>query len=133
MPRRKKMSEAETAKAAEEHWGQIVSIWLTCRNALPRELMELIRHFHTQFYNMAEKYGLQPGHVAVAMSHVLAPVVATHEERRPEHADPDDWTRAIYAAITDAIIVAHALLKAVDEGRIIADEATEQLIRRPLH
>lgn len=124
MPRKRNSS---FEKAREEHWAKTVKLWTEARNTIPREVMEFIGEFHATFFMLAEQQKLSPPQVTVALSTLFAPIVMEHNAHPPPDGDRDEWLRAIYGAIVDSIVVAHALLVAVDEGRVVADHDTETL------
>lgn len=111
----------------EAHWDATVKIWIEARNELPQELMEALGNFQTEFLELAMKHNISPPHVIVALSHLFGPVIAEHHARQPDNLEAHEWHESIYAAIRDAIVVAHALFCAVQDGTIIADEETRTL------
>lgn len=111
----------------------VVTHWVRARNELPEDVMEAVRAFHSSFYPLAEKHQLSPPHVVVALSHLLAPCVYEHvRAERPSSMSADDWLCAMYEAIVDSVVVAHSLLEAVEDGKIVADGAGN-LQRAPVH
>ena len=129
MSKRKPNYEEQRADA----WQAAVNLWVSARNDIPRPVMEEIADFQARFLMMAEEHGLSPPHVVVALSHLFAPVIVEHREHRPPHVDADRWAVAIYEAIRDACVVAHALYNAVEDGRVVADDETQTLKSRTVN
>lgn len=117
----------------EEHWHHVVGLWTEVRNDIPQDVMDAVGEFSTRFYKLANQHSLASPHALVALSSLIAPLLSHHLQGRPENVPIGDWHRAFYGAMTDAVTVAHALLAAVLDGAVVADEETKTLRSARLH
>ena len=132
MPRAR-LSKAAQQQESDEHWKRVTAMWMSARNEVPPEAMVLLGEFQDQFFGLMAKHSASPAIVLVALSHLFAPVVMEHMRHGPPpHVTENQWHRAIYDAIQDAIIIAHSVLDAV-EGRRVVTGPDNTLQKAPVH